>query len=81
MRHQPEQDLAAQASVERIEVDLADRCLGDGTGLRVPPRRADQLRQKLLVEVRISGPVDFVERLLEDRNGISDPVREVERAA
>ncbi len=37
--------------------------------------------KKLLVEVRISLPVDLVERLLEDRNGISDPVREVERAA
>ena len=67
--------------MERVQVKLVDPCFGDGTGLRVPPRRADELRQELLVEVRISGPVDLVERLLEDRNGISDPVREVESAA
>ena len=81
MRHHPEQDLAAEASVERIQVKLADPCFGDGIGLRVPPRRADQLRQEQLVEVRIFLPIELVERLLEDRKGIPDPVREPERAA
>ena len=67
--------------MERIQVELADRCFGDGIGLRVPPRRADQLRQEQLVEVRIALPIDLVERLLEDCKGIRDPVREPERAA
>ena len=40
--------------MERIQVELADRCLGDGIGLRVPPGRADQLRHQQLVKVRIS---------------------------
>ena len=81
MRHRREQDLAAEASVERIQVELADRCFGDGIGLRVPPRRADELRHEQLVEVRISLPIDLVKRLLEDGKGIRDPVREPERAA
>ena len=81
MRHRREQDLAAEASVERIQVELGDPRLGDRIGLRVPQRRADQLRQEQLVEVRISLPIDLVERLLEDRKGIPDPVREPERAA
>ena len=33
------------------------------------------------MEVRIALPVDLVERLLEDGNGIPDPIREPERAA
>src|SRR4029453_15320252 len=66
--------------VERIQIELADRRLGDGEGLWVRPRRADQLRQEQLVEVRISLPIHLVERLLEDREGIADPVREPERA-
>src|SRR6266508_6081007 len=81
MRHRREQDLAPEAAVEPIQVELADPCLGDGIGLRVPPRRADQLRQEQLVEVRISLPMGLLERLLEDRQGIRDAVREPERAA
>src|SRR4030095_10285585 len=61
MGHRREQDLAAEASVERVKVKLADRFLGDGIGLRVPPRRADELRQQPLVEVRISFLVALVE--------------------
>jgi hypothetical protein len=67
--------------VERIQVELADPCFGGGIGLRVPPRRADELPQEQLVKVRISLPVDLVKRVLEDRKGIPDPVRERERAA
>ncbi len=67
--------------MERIQVELADRCFGDGIGLRVPPRRADELRHEQLVEVRIALPIHLVERLLEDCKGIRDPVREPERAA
>jgi hypothetical protein len=81
MRHRREQDLAAEASVQRIQVKLADRCLGDGVGPRVPPGRADQLRHQQLVEVRISLPVDLAKRPLEDGKGIRDPVREPQRAA
>jgi hypothetical protein len=81
MRHRREQDLAAEASVQRVQVKLADRCLGDGIGPRVPPGRADQLRQQQLVEVRISLPVDLVKRPLEDGKGIGDPVRGPQRAA
>ena len=65
--------------MERIQVELADRCFGDRNGLRVEPRGADELRQEQLVQVRISLPIDFVERLLEDSKGIPDPVREPER--
>ena len=36
-------------SVERVKVKLADRCLGDGIGLRMPPRRAEQPGQQPLV--------------------------------
>jgi hypothetical protein len=46
VRHRREQDLAAEAPVERIQVELADRCFGDRNGLRVEPRRADQLRHE-----------------------------------
>ena len=67
--------------MERIQIELVDPCFGDGVGLRVRPRRADQLRQEQLVEVRIALPIDLVKRLLEDRKGISDPVHEPERAA
>ena len=81
VRHRREQDLAAEASLERIQVELADRCFGDRMGLRVEPRRADQLRHEQLVEVRIALPVHLVERLLEDRKGIRDPIREPQRAA
>ena len=81
MGHRREQDLAAEASVEGIQVELGDPCLGDRIGLRVPPRRADELRLEQLVEVRLSLLIDLVERLLEDRKGIRDPVREPERAA
>jgi hypothetical protein len=79
--HRPEQDLAAEASVERIQVELTDRCFGDGIGLRVPPRRVDQLRHQPLVEVRITLPIDLVKRPPEDGKGISDPVREPECTA
>src|SRR4030095_9569612 len=81
MSHRREQSFATEASVERIRVKLADGCFGDGIGLRVPPRRADELRQQPLVEVRISVLVDLVEHLLEDRKGILNPIREPERAA
>ena len=67
--------------MERIQVELADRCLGDGIGLRVPPGRADQLRHEQLVKVRISLPVDLVKRPLDDGKGICDPVGEPQRAA
>ena len=76
-----EQDLAAKAAMERAQVKLADPCLGDGIGPRVPPRRADQLRHQQLVKVRISFPVDLAERLLEDVKRIRDPVREPQCAA
>jgi hypothetical protein len=80
VRHRREQDLAAEASVERIQVELDDPCLGDRIGLRVPPRRADQFRQEQLVKVRLS-LIELVEGLLEDRKGLRDPVCEPERAA
>ena len=67
--------------MERIQVERADRCFGDGIGLLVPPRRADQLRQEQLVEVGISLPIDLVKRLLEDGEGIGDPVGEPQRTA
>ena len=60
--------------MERIQVELADRCFGDRIGLRVPPRRADQLPHEQLVEVRIALPVRSRKRLLEDCKGIRDPV-------
>jgi hypothetical protein len=81
MRHRPKQDLAAGASVKRIQIELLDPCFGDGVGLRVRPRRADQLRQEQLVEVRISLSIGLAKRLLEDCKGIPNPVREPERAA
>jgi hypothetical protein len=81
MRHRRKQDLTAEASVERIEVELADRFFGDGIGLRAPPRRVDQLRQEQLIEVRIALAIDLTERPLEDRKGIRDLVGEPERAA
>src|SRR5262249_47475121 len=81
MRQRPEQDLAAQTSVQRLQVKLADRCLGDGIGLRVPPRRANELREEQLVKLRIPLPVDLIKRLLEDCKGIPDPVGEPERPA
>ena len=81
VRHRREQDLAAEAIVERIQLELADRCFGQGIGLRAPPGRADELRQEQLVEVWVALPIDLVERLLEDFEGIGDPVREPERAA
>jgi hypothetical protein len=81
MRHRREQHLAAEPSLERIKVELADRCFGDRMGLRVEPRRADQLRHEHLVEVRIALPVHLVERLLEDGKGIRDPIREPQRTA
>jgi hypothetical protein len=67
--------------MERIQVKLADRCLGDREGPRVPPGRADQLRQQQLVEVRISFPIHLAQRPLEDGKRIHDPVREPQRAA
>ena len=66
--------------MEHIQIELADRCFGDGIGRRVPPGGADQLRHEQLVDVRMSLP-DLVKRLLEDFKGIRDPVREPERAA
>ncbi len=67
--------------LELIQVDLADRCFGDRIGLRVPPRRADQLRQEQLVVVRILLPIDLIERPLEDGKSLRDPAREPEGAA
>jgi hypothetical protein len=61
MRHGREQDLAAEASVERVQVEPADHCLGHGKGLRVPPRGADELSHEQLVEVRVSFPIDLPE--------------------
>jgi hypothetical protein len=81
MRHRPEQDLAAEASVEGIEVEVGDRFFRDVRGLWVRPRRADQLRQKQLVEVRIALSIDLAKRLLEDGNCVPASVREPERAA
>jgi hypothetical protein len=81
MGHRGEQDLAAEAAVERVHVELADRCLGDGIGPRVPPRRVDQLGQEQLVQVRVSFPVDLVQRPLEHGKGLCDPVGEPQGAA
>src|SRR5262249_8614230 len=50
-------------------------------GLRVPPRRANELREEQLVKLRIPLPVDLIKRLLEDCKGIPDPVGEPERPA
>src|SRR5262245_66303275 len=49
-------------------------------GLRVRPRRADELRHEELMEVRLS-LIEFVERLLEDCKGVRGPVCEPECAA
>jgi hypothetical protein len=45
MRHGRKQDFGAEASMERIQVELAAVCLGDGIGLGVPPSRGHELRQ------------------------------------
>src|SRR5262245_7992844 len=80
VRHRREQDLAAAAAVQRVQVKLADRRLGDRVGLSVPPRRADELRLEELVEVWVS-LIEFVKRLLDDGQGLGDPVGEPQRAA
>jgi hypothetical protein len=66
--------------VERAQVELADVCLSDGIGLRVPPCRGHDLRQEQLVDVRIAPPIDIVKRSLEDGKGSRDPVGGPERA-
>jgi hypothetical protein len=78
--HRPEQDVAAEAAMESVQVQPGDPRLGDRIGLRMPPRRADEFRLKQLVEVQVS-PIELVQRLLEDGKGIRDPVREPQRAA
>src|SRR5262245_15181182 len=81
MRHCGEQPLAAEPSVERVQVDLADPCFRDGAGLRVPPGRGDELREKLFIDVWITVSRDLVERAFEHCKGIRDVVRVPERAA
>jgi hypothetical protein len=66
--------------VQPIEVELGDLRRGDRIGLRAPPGRADELRNKQLMEVRIP-LIELVDRLLEDLQGISNPIREAEGAA
>jgi hypothetical protein len=71
--HRCEQEIAAEAAVQRLEVERGDRRLRNRIRLGLPPGGADQLGHEALVEVRVAGRVALGQRMLQHLERLREP--------